>query len=257
MAERNNIPGIYNWCDKWCERCPLTSKCLLYERETGLTDEEKDISNEAFWDNLSAIFSETAAIIQKDAEKFGLDLNAISPEEKKEAVQEHQIKKLMVDSHPLSELSEKYPYKVKDWMDKYAIHINADRIIKEVNIGLRTEEEAENIILSLKDGLEIIRWYQFMVHVKCKRALSDVQMDVIFDDDLPEEEKSYNGSAKVASISIDRSIHSWALLLEFLPEQESNILDILSLLQKIKGLLQDTFPHFDKFIRPGFDDTPA
>jgi len=142
-------------------------------------------------------------------------------------------------------------------MDKYANHINADQIIKEVNIGLRTEEDAENSILSLKDAMEIIRWYQFMVHVKCKRALSDVQMDAIFDEDLPEEEKSHNGSAKVASISIDRSIQSWALLLEFLPEQESSILDILSLLQKIKRSLHDTFPHAEKFIRPGFDDTPA
>jgi len=256
MAKRKNIPGIYNWCDKWCERCPLTSRCLLYEKEAGLTDEEKDISNEAFWKNLSASFAETASLLQKDAEKFGIDLNAITPEEIQESVQEHQVKQLMVDAHPLSIHSEKYPYKVKDWMDQYAIQINADQIIKEVSLGLKTEEEAENSMLFLKDGLEIIRWYQFMVHVKCKRALSDRQMEEMFGEDLPEEEKSHNGSAKVAAIAIDRSIQSWVLLLEFLPEQEDSILEILGLLQKIKKLLHSTFPCFGKFIRPGFDDIP-
>jgi predicted protein tyrosine phosphatase len=23
------IPGIYNYCDRWCERCPFTSRCLI------------------------------------------------------------------------------------------------------------------------------------------------------------------------------------------------------------------------------------
>lgn len=29
----NNIEGIYNFCDRWCERCALTSRCLLYQME--------------------------------------------------------------------------------------------------------------------------------------------------------------------------------------------------------------------------------
>jgi hypothetical protein len=256
MVERNNIPGIYNWCDKWCERCPLTSKCLLFEREAGLTDEEKDISNKAFWNNLTAGFAETAALLQQNAEKFGIDLDAISGKEVQESIQEQHIKELILDAHPLSKLSEQYPFKVKTWLDTYTDHINADHLIRNVNIGLKTEEEAKKSVLSLKEGLEVIRWYQFMVYIKSKRAVRDSQMEDGMDDDLPEEEKSYNGTAKVASISIDRSIQSWALLLEFLPEQESSILDIMSLLQKIKRLLQDTFPHAEKFIRPGFDDKP-
>src|SRR5258705_2000420 len=27
------ISGIYNYCDRWCERCPLTSRCLVYATE--------------------------------------------------------------------------------------------------------------------------------------------------------------------------------------------------------------------------------
>jgi len=31
------IPGIYNYCDRWCERCPFTSRCLTYAMEADNT----------------------------------------------------------------------------------------------------------------------------------------------------------------------------------------------------------------------------
>jgi hypothetical protein len=27
-ADPKYIPGICNYCDRWCERCPFTSRCL-------------------------------------------------------------------------------------------------------------------------------------------------------------------------------------------------------------------------------------
>ena len=27
------ISGIYNYCDRWCERCQFTSRCFLYATE--------------------------------------------------------------------------------------------------------------------------------------------------------------------------------------------------------------------------------
>ena len=28
-----HVPGIYNRCDRWCERCPDRSKCLVFAME--------------------------------------------------------------------------------------------------------------------------------------------------------------------------------------------------------------------------------
>lgn len=58
---------------------------------------------------------------------------------------------------------------------------------------------------------------------------------------------------KLQKIAIDRTISAWALLLEQLPKSEDEILSSLSLLQKIKSLLEKEFPNAEKFIRPGFD----
>jgi hypothetical protein len=50
-SEKRFIPGIYNYCDRWCERCPQTSRCLnfsLLEKEFS-DPETQDIRNEVFW----------------------------------------------------------------------------------------------------------------------------------------------------------------------------------------------------------------
>ena len=26
----NFIPGIYNYCDRWCQRCPFTFRCMNF-----------------------------------------------------------------------------------------------------------------------------------------------------------------------------------------------------------------------------------
>src|SRR5215216_7733942 len=79
----NLIPDIYNYCDRWCERCPLTSRCLVYatEQEDNDSPENRDIRNEAFWRKLSAILQETREMIIEWSRKAGIDLNATTEED--------------------------------------------------------------------------------------------------------------------------------------------------------------------------------
>ena len=56
--ENNYIPGIFNYCDRWCERCPLTARCRVYAMEQEEhADDERDQAQEAFERNLENIFA--------------------------------------------------------------------------------------------------------------------------------------------------------------------------------------------------------
>jgi len=33
LPEGDFIPGIYNYCNRWCERCLYTEKCRLFADE--------------------------------------------------------------------------------------------------------------------------------------------------------------------------------------------------------------------------------
>ena len=57
-ADPRFIAGVYNYCDRWCERCPLTSRCLVYAMEQTEGPEDpaaRDIRNRAFWRRIEEI----------------------------------------------------------------------------------------------------------------------------------------------------------------------------------------------------------
>ena len=75
-ANPDLISGIYNYCDRWCEKCQFTSRCLLYATEQEDPDdspESRDIQNKAFWDKLGRIFQETKEMLTEWAEEAGVD----------------------------------------------------------------------------------------------------------------------------------------------------------------------------------------
>ncbi|MEF8943679.1 MAG: hypothetical protein V5B78_12905, partial [Desulfohalobiaceae bacterium] len=55
------IPGIYNYCDRWCERCAFTSRCMNFamEQELFSGQQDQDLRNAEFWDSMSEILEAT------------------------------------------------------------------------------------------------------------------------------------------------------------------------------------------------------
>lgn len=103
----------------------------------------------------------------------------------------------------------------------------------------------------LKECIEVARWYQFQIHVKLVRALLADDFDT--GDDGPSDA---DGSAKVALIGVDRSLAAWSTLLAHFPEARDDILDFPAMLERIRRITENTFPHARSFVRPGFD-TPV
>ena len=64
------IDGIYNYCDRWCERCPFTSRCANFalEEQYFPDPQDRDIRNQRFWDKLHEVFRTTLDMLRKDAE---------------------------------------------------------------------------------------------------------------------------------------------------------------------------------------------
>ena len=118
------ISGIYNYCDRWCERCPLTSRCLVYatEQEDNDSPESRDIHNEAFWRKLSSIFQETREMIADWAKQAGVDLTEPGAEDEAR----HRRKRQLVDNHPLAKAGKKYANAASDWFRELDQPIDVD-----------------------------------------------------------------------------------------------------------------------------------
>ena len=221
------ISGIYNYCDRWCERCPLTSRCLVYAAEQeDVCVESQDIRNEAFWKNIGSIFQETRELIAGWAKEAGVDLTEPTGEDESR----YRRKRQLVDNHPLARYGKKYANAASDWFREFD----------------QTTEHAE----SLEEAREVIQWYQYQIAVKTIRALSGRREELDEDPELP---KDSDGSAKVALIGIDRSIAAWRLMQLSAPEHAETIVPLILQLERLRQRLEKGFPDARNFIRPGFD----
>ena len=157
------ISGIYNYCDRWCERCPLTSRCLVYATEQEDNDlfDNHDTRNEAFWKKLGAIFLETREMIDEWSRNAGVNLSGPS----EEIENGHKRRRQLVDNHPLTRAGKKYANAASDWFREF------------------DQSNCENT--TLEDAREVIQWYQYQIAVKTIRALSGRKEEL--EEDLPKD----------------------------------------------------------------------
>jgi hypothetical protein len=237
------ISGIYNYCDRWCERCPLTSRCLVYATETDDDSAQThDLTNEAFWRKLSNVFQETRDMIAEWAGEAGIDLNKADDED---GPAQRKRRRQQVDNHPLTRAGKKYANDASDWFREL------DQTL-EVS-DLRPPEPALESTEQLADAREVIQWYQYQIAVKTMRALSG-RLDEQDAADCIDFPRDSDGSAKVALIGIDRSIAAWRLVQLALPEREVSIVPLILQLERLRQRIEKTFPYAREFVRPGFDE---
>jgi hypothetical protein len=249
-GDPNFISGIHNYCDRWCERCPFTTRCAVYAAEEADPDVDpaaRDITNAAFWKKLAAIFSETQAMISAMAEERGVDLSSEAMEpirEKKETQRNDAI------NHPLAQASEAYAQAVTQWfeLDSSKMELVSD-FPEEPNPKGALNDDVDG---DIDESVEVIRWYQFFIAAKLIRALtSRVDEDDYLDD---ESARDSDGSTKAALVGIERSISAWKLMYDLRPEQSGAIRKLLLDLEKLRVSAESEFPGARGFIRPGFDE---
>jgi len=252
------IEGIYNYCDRWCERCPFTSRCLLYAQEQADADgpEANDINNEAFWQKLRSIFEQTHEMLTVMAKERGIDLDSLDLVEEESRARRRRAKS---KSHELSRAGEHYADLVNQWFDLEYPRIEAALDAGQTDLPLVDFDNQEKIE-RVSDAIEVIRWYQFQIAVKIMRGLT--RNDEVDDDDEEDnvtdglQQKDSDGSMKVALIGMDRSIGAWGRLKEEFPEHAGDILPLLVHLERLRRKSEHTFPNARNFIRPGFDEAP-
>jgi len=249
----NHIPGIYNYCDRWCERCPFTSRCLNFEMsEEKFGDlQDGDMNNEAFWQRLSETLQETMNMLIEMAEERGIDLDSL------EAGDDAGIKRRATEMpvvHIVAHMAKSYITTVDKWFDEnvYIFEDEARQIaeISASDSGRYRADKEETV--TLIDSVEVIRWCQHQIYVKLQRALHSVgneEFEIL--NDFP---KDSDGSTKVALIGMDRSISAWGKMIKYFPHLEDNILGIIAHLERLRRRTEIEFPAARAFVRPGFDE---
>ncbi len=246
--EEHFIAGVHNYCDRWCERCPFTARCRVYADEQELSDEAKDPSDPAFWQNIKKSFEDVLETLNRMMEEMGID-----PEE----LDNIELAKPDPDIAALEKIMrEKTMYYANEVNDFFRANTpffekKGEELEAQIEDGQPVDVEHWQFF---QDAMEVIQWYQYFISAKVHRAISSMEHQDAFDDPL---QSDANGSAKIAIIAIERSLGAWEVVRQHLPEKHDEILALQRHLQHLRSEMERIFPNWNQFHRPGFDDAPG
>lgn len=229
-AHEGFIVGIYNFCDRWCERCAFTSRCRSFADGARLE-----------------AFDDPALQALVDAPPLPQDISPPPPRWMQDIIEEmNQAANEPLTARDLKYVDPKLP------ADHERILARAKQYGRTVYSWLRAHDNGTGEPPG--DPRAVIAWFHTLVPVKIHRALKGLGSGDWDDLDCPPD---YDGSAKVALLGVEESHVAWLRLQESGGAEGANVQAVLEDLVWLGEELERVFPKARAFVRPGFDEPDA
>lgn len=249
----NFISGIFNYCDRWCEHCPMTSRCrVYYDTERKKAEHIRKGEDPYDWNilmqDVKEDFEETLQLLKKAAEEQGIDLESIPDEE---------YERPDPSEHPLNLRAKNYMHNTHKFLKKLreALEAEGNDLLKRIDIMPSPAEELKKFE-DINFCYEVLSWYHTLVHVKIYRALcSKIESARAKNEEFAKwDMDDANGSAKVAYDGITRSIIALQTIYKWDHSLQDEALQLMVEADRIRKGIDAEFPGHRSFKRPGFDE---
>ena len=221
------VAGIYNYCSRWCERCPKTAQCLVFarqEHERALAEGRESADP---FDELGPPTPEGEAFMREllEAQK-DMTEGDLAAFERDEA----RIDRLIAED-PLGPLSKRAAHALFDWWRAASERPATDPLLAEAR--------------------DVIGHYGIMLYPKIHRALHGyyrVRLDEDEDDLLDDA----NGTAKVMLLAIEALLPAVEAVALADPRNRNLRLGLANL-PVLRALLLERFPKAMAYRREGWE----
>ena len=242
------IPGIYNYCDRWCEHCPCAQRCEMYGRSDEQTDgASTDFDARAFSESLTQNIHGALEMIRESVEKRGLDWEQFHQEALQQELAQPELTRMQ---QAVKSRGIQYGTEAKKWLEQNQAWLSEKERELQATVNLGIDQRMT--IRQLSEAIEIIQWYNFFIGPRIGRAIRGLHERVADVQDLVQNDA--NGSAKITLIAIERSLAAWEILRSHFPERTDDLLDLFRLLASLRRETLKLFPNAMDFVRPGFDE---
>jgi len=228
------IEFISSYCDSWCERCAFTERCSVFAVQSpiAMCDGDAEAALElTFGDPATPGAAPRKRVDERIAEMANVEPTA---KELDEIGREMEARQERVQKMGIAEASLDYAIAAHRWLDAIA----------------RTAAAAD---ASLKEATDVISWDSHLIYAKIMRALNGRDED----GGAPVQAKrkclqsDWNGSAKVALLSIERSEAACRTVAAATGADAAGVL--AATLVSLGAEVKKEFPRAMEFRRPGFD----
>lgn len=253
------IPGIFNYCDRWCEKCDYRDRCRLFQTETErniqhiLNDEDPN-DPEIVARDIKESLEDTMAMLEAQMEIEGIskeDLEDFEDEDSKYFIDDFDDEQGKVTEsgqivrtpHPLSLLADDFFKDVMAYFDK-----------KKPSF-YQNEDDDEPVNDPIYEELKILMWYSPQIAVKtrmCAGSKAKIE-DVNDEDEIEFETEMMNVNSRIAYTGIEKCLTSLQKIYDVEIDFQDDVLSQLSLMKKMRDEFAREFPAVHSFKRPYFD----
>lgn len=217
---------VFNFCDRWCERCKLSGICRVYQRER---EQEKRFikqgidpkSTKAMFLSISESFEETKRLLEEDIKRLKIKINE---QDDKKFEAEEERKDRMVKKDNLTRTSTKLSYcLVKLVEDLYYYFV--EETPKEIN-----------------EPLKILTYYMHFFSVKIHRAVySGIEEKEMEYEDTTFDSKTSAFLSYVAIVKIVYALKNISHLKNLHSELHQKTKKLIPLFEDFNGVLEERF----------------
>lgn len=232
--EHGFIPSIHNYCDRWCERCVFSSRCRAFALEMS-------IAVDGFEGGLAAAAEDLESAPGEGDPGFDLvagEDEAVTDADIEREMLRHDAAWLVADAHPLMEAAK-------------TLTAVAEPLIEEAS---RRAGSGGNDAEVLRDPLEVLCRYRYLMQAKIHRALLGREEAPTLDDAGQPIPSDADGSAKIAHITCAASREAARRLADLDQGLAPSADSYIRTADRVLELIEQAFPHHRSFRRPGFDD---
>jgi len=256
------VDNIDQFCDRWCAKCAMTARCEAFARArgdapTGAADEVDDLE---VLKNLRALVAFAVQALHSmavsDPKRPPAPPHAaasIKPAVPTEPAPRPAPARAAIASAPWPPAARLlmlgvlgYLHLVRGWFDEERAWLEEKRRSFRTRASMSADPaaalaEAEALV----DAVEAVTRDVALIPERIERAF----------DTAPADPKSADGHAKVALISMDRSVEAWLTIRRARQGIPETVVPLLHHLAQLRQQLEGAFPGARRFERPGLDAT--
>lgn len=259
------ISGIYNYCDRWCERCRFTDRCEVFAREQRqwerhlLRGEDPDDPAIAMQDVAEAL-DESLRMLHEMAEEEGLAVEDDWAEEESAGDPAPPPGRLMGDeAHPLRARAERWCERVVRLLERVRGDlpgIGADLISVAGELSDAEQAEGERAVQGLRESYELLSRYCFLVPVKLIRALGSGSTEAEERHPIVVQSRREDalGTARLVHECLGKAAAALWSIGEFSFHWQGEALPLAAEAESLCHCVDTEFPGHRDFYRPGLDD---
>jgi len=233
------IPGVHNYCDRWCERCRFKTRCVvavMHERIDAARAQGQELSTSEVLDELIPPYDGPPRPWLDEIIEAA-NRPPTEAEQREMERQERELERRLAADTLL--------------LDAREYGMIADRVSRALTAELTSH--GDPVVLA---ALEAIAWHSLSIAAKTYRAVNGELRDLIadYEEDDPVQ-SDHNGSAKIARLMVAESRECWAALMQVGRATADGVpVKMVERLDRLDRDLAIRFPRAMAFTRPGFDD---